>query len=715
MPLSDRLPARAPRWPLCPTPGFLVLLLSTALCAQAATETAPAALRDALREQVLFDAPGDGRLWAAASAYKASFGSDGFTYVPFLGSDAPRNFPVRFVLRGVSVGGRELPLTDAEPVRHGARVTFARGAVHEVYDLAPQQVEQTFVVVDGTPGELLVELEVISELVEDAAADGLQWRNQHGAVTYSEAFVVDGGNKTAIAATWAGNRIVLRVPAAQRSGVTVIDPVITTSPLNTYSAACASPDVSGLGGAAYALTWEVRFSATDYDVYQATAAGDGTIVTTSYTVLDVTGVSHHTPRIACAPGGTAKTLVAMTRQDAIGGSIWGRVRSQLGDLQPMFRISSTALGACFGPDVGGSREGWLVTFTHAYTSSDFDVLGMLVPVTGGLMHELLIDTSPARSTSNPQVSQSNFGGSWMVVYGNNAAGNWDVYGCRIDSTGHFTSGPAAIQTGPDNDVNPSVSSPSGTGADTQYLVTFERLATREAMAVVVNQNLATTVPLTNLTTGFGWPGREVRVDSDGVRYVVSSGTSATGVHVGTLAVDGNRLVSHELPILLQGPYGTSRIASLAGTGGVVTHYAVVHTDGSAFPTRIALTAYEGRAPFTGTARRTIGCAGMTIDSPGSAALGGSMFFQFGGYQTVDFTGVLLGLPSTEVYLCGQCRAGVRLDAPILAFPGGSGLTVPLPRQASVVGLMLSAQAYAFSTGPCLNGLRLSDALDFVIR
>jgi hypothetical protein len=715
MTLSNRLPARVSRWPLCPPPGFLVLLLSTALCGQTSTEPTPTALRDALRDQVLFDAPGDGHLWAAAAAYKASFGSDGFTYIPFLGSDAPHNYPVRFVLRGVSVGGRELPLADATPVRDGARVTFARGAVHEVYELAPQQVEQTFVVVDGTPGDLLVELEVISELAEDAGAAGLQWRNEHGAVNYGEAFVVDGADKTPIATAWTGNRIVLRVPAAQRSGVTVIDPVITTSPLSIFTAACASPDVTGLGGAAYAMAWEVRFSAADYDIYQVSAAGDGTISTTTYTVLDITGISHTTPRIACVPGGIARTLVAMTRQDAAGGSIWARVRSQLGDLQPMFRISSTALGACFGPDVGGSREGWLITYTHAFTSSDFDVLGMFVPVNGGLMRELLIDTSSARSTSNAQVSQSNFGGSWMVVYGNNAAGNWDVYGCCIDSFGRFTRAPAAIQTGPDNDVNPSVSSPAARGTDAHYLVTFERLATREAMAVVVNQSLTTTVPLTNLTTGFGWPGREVRVDSDGVRYVVTSGTSATGVHVGTLAVDGNRFVSHELPTLLQGPYGTSRIASLAGTGGGVTHYAVVHTDGSAFPTRIALTVYEGRAPFTGTTRRTIGCSGMTIDSPSSASLGGSMFFQFGGFQAIDFTGVLLGLPGTDVYLCGQCRAGMRFDGPILVFPGGSGLTVPLPREAAVVGLMLTAQAYAFSTGPCLNGLRLSDALDFVIR
>jgi hypothetical protein len=45
--------------------------------------------------RVVFDQPGDGATWARGRTYKASFDAAGVTYIPFLGSNAPRNFPVR--------------------------------------------------------------------------------------------------------------------------------------------------------------------------------------------------------------------------------------------------------------------------------------------------------------------------------------------------------------------------------------------------------------------------------------------------------------------------------------------------------------------------------------------------------------------------------------------------------------------------------------------
>src|SRR5262249_53815027 len=82
-----------------------ILVLLSPLAAQSAgplpepvqAEHAP---RHALRGQglgagqVLFDAPGDGSVWAITRTYKAAFDSDGLEFVPFLGSQAPRNFPV---------------------------------------------------------------------------------------------------------------------------------------------------------------------------------------------------------------------------------------------------------------------------------------------------------------------------------------------------------------------------------------------------------------------------------------------------------------------------------------------------------------------------------------------------------------------------------------------------------------------------------------------
>src|SRR5690606_20321402 len=102
-----------------------------------------------------FDTPGDGRIWAVGATFKASFGPDGFVYVPFFGSDAPRNYPVKFALRAVRVGGESVPFAaTANATRDARRVTFDRGPVREIYDLDVDSVEQTFVVDSGLAGDV---------------------------------------------------------------------------------------------------------------------------------------------------------------------------------------------------------------------------------------------------------------------------------------------------------------------------------------------------------------------------------------------------------------------------------------------------------------------------------------------------------------------------------------------------------------------------------
>jgi len=82
-------------------------------------------------------------LWARGQSYKASFGAQGMTYVPFLGSQAPRDFPVAFALQSVKAGGVPLALgTPAAAARQGDVLTLDRGLLSEVYRLAPESVEQ---------------------------------------------------------------------------------------------------------------------------------------------------------------------------------------------------------------------------------------------------------------------------------------------------------------------------------------------------------------------------------------------------------------------------------------------------------------------------------------------------------------------------------------------------------------------------------------------
>ena len=57
---------------------------------------------------LLFDQPGDGHVWASSPGWKASFGPSGYTFIPFLGSDAPQNYPLNLRLDQVTLQGEEL-------------------------------------------------------------------------------------------------------------------------------------------------------------------------------------------------------------------------------------------------------------------------------------------------------------------------------------------------------------------------------------------------------------------------------------------------------------------------------------------------------------------------------------------------------------------------------------------------------------------------------
>src|SRR5690606_14876627 len=155
------------------------------------TITNPATTGSPTASQVLYGRVENGELWALADTYKAGFTPNGFTYVPFLGSSAPCNYPVHFVLRAVRVGSVDLAFAPEARVRRtGDRVILERGAVREIYDLAPQQVEQTFVVDAGLAGDVEIELAVVSDLTEDAERVGLMFCNHLGGVEYGTAFLV---------------------------------------------------------------------------------------------------------------------------------------------------------------------------------------------------------------------------------------------------------------------------------------------------------------------------------------------------------------------------------------------------------------------------------------------------------------------------------------------------------------------------------------------
>ncbi len=84
----------------------------------------------------LYYVEGDDGTWVRGATYKACANGDGFSYTPFLGSEAPRSYPVQFRLSGARLDGRELALNDEAVVsQNGDRLVLDRGDVEVRYDL----------------------------------------------------------------------------------------------------------------------------------------------------------------------------------------------------------------------------------------------------------------------------------------------------------------------------------------------------------------------------------------------------------------------------------------------------------------------------------------------------------------------------------------------------------------------------------------------------
>lgn len=685
-------------------------------------------------DRVHFDRPGDGRLWAAGATYKASFGHDGFVYVPFFGSAAPRNYPVRFVLRAVRVGGEPLPLAPAEPELLGARVAFARGAVREQYDLRLDQVEQTFVVDTALAGDVEIDVEVISELTEDGVMPGLQFGNALGSVHYGAAHVVDGAVLRPVPTTYDAGALTIRVPAAARTpGPLVVDPIVSTS-ASTYigGSDSAQPDIAyDESSDQYLVVWQHPFSATDIDVWSQFWDGNGNVVPSSLASIDFTTLSFANPRVANL-GAYDRFLVVAQRYDGVRWQIYGRLRLAGSAPHPIvFPISDPAVaGNCVNPDIGGdSGNGnrcFVVWEREFIAGSDHDIHGRMVNAdTSMAPFTLFLENSASTLHALPHVSQCNGNGAiaplWVVVWQFRfSATDWDVYGAAVapgGANGTIVTTSVSIDASANNDLVPAVSSPATDlgGTVPSYMVTYERQSPFHAIARVVSpvfSNLfVNQIPVTNLTQTFGLGGFWVRPESDGCRFAVLTG--AATITLSTLALGPGGLVLHEAPQALPSVPAYPRIASKRSGGGSHTDYGIAFVDTTPSPDRIAVSTYQGRVPGSDVVRRTMACQGLAIDAAGRPFLGDALTFtltNFGADLPIFAFGSTA--PATTL-LCTVCPFGVLVNTATLVV--GNTLAVPIPCNLALLGLQASVQGLALGSGPCVASLHFSDTLDFTVR
>lgn len=414
--------------------------------------------------RVHLDSEADGTLWARGSTYKARFDAHGATYVPFLGSSAPRNFPVSFALLRAHGDAGELALsTPSSALLAGDRVVIDRGPVDEVYELGLGGIEQTFVIEERpASSSLTLVVGVSTELAPRAAAE-LEFANELGGVRYGSAFVRDAdGTKRAVPSRFVGDAIEIVVPAeelARASYPLVVDPVLSTFAVDNSAADTFRPDVAWDASTDRLLVvMEEVFSATDHDVYVEFLDQAGAQLASGY--ADQSSEDWREPK--CANLDHADQFMIVAAQGlGVGNLVRGRYTPASSiAFNTKFTIDSGAITEKFSPDVGAdptpsASAGYLVVYTTdsgATRSSAWRTLDR----TGALGSV----SSYAGVADNARciVSNSNNGTLWLVMDRSGATFSNDVYAWTVDTTGTSVSGATIVSSASGDFAEPAAAS-----------------------------------------------------------------------------------------------------------------------------------------------------------------------------------------------------------------------------------------------------------------
>ena len=522
-------------------------------------------------DHVCFDAHADGTVWALGTAYKASFTPNGATYIPFLGSCAPTNYPVNFDLKSITVGGQPIAFDPlAAAVRDGTSVVYDRGGVTELYSMKLDSVEQEFTFTSlPANGDLVVQIGVDTALDATQSSDGLRWSNALGAVNYSRAVLVDAdGNRTPVLTERSGDAIEIRVPAeviARAAFPIVIDPVIGTFTVDNSTSDDLNPDIAfDATNKVYQVCWERAFSGTDHDCYSQLQSTSGATIAGSLATIDFTTDFWAVPRTANNLI-AQQFLVAAQVTPAAGGNrvIKGVTRSASGNTtSSQFQISDPVItDDQFNVSVGGDPNPfaptyYCVTWERIFIAgSDTDIFARLVLSNATLLgtSTILVDNSGSTLDANPSVSKSDgnqpaTGQDWTIVWQREfSSSDHDIRGAQIHWDGTITNASFSIDASTSDDTHPAVSSVvDGSGTNRNYLVTYQRFygPDNDIQGILLNSATALTgsTDLTVLEGAAIFQDQiQATVDSDGTLYGVtyseqfSTSTTDYDIYVATFA------------------------------------------------------------------------------------------------------------------------------------------------------------------------------------
>ena len=689
--------------------------------------------------RVYLDRPGDEHVWARGDDWKAAFGADGFAFVPFLGSTAPRNFPLQLTLLAVQAGATTAPLTPATVTATARRVDIDHGSVCERYELTPGHVEQQFVVPEQlAPGALAIRMAVGTELAATTSDDGsFCFANAFGGVRYGRATAIDAaGAATPVASAISDGVLTLTVPAdfvAHAAFPLTIDPVILTVGLvqPPQATALLNPDVAYAGTFAGLFTTviEEAFSATDHDVRIRAFRGDGSVAIDDY--IDFSSSSWQTPRIASHFVASQFLCVARRVGTGIGARLLS-FSSPLGQPQlalgPQFvaHASSTALD----PDVGGDAStiatlpgnycvAWEDSGLIQWTLVRSD--GLVVTPAGNTANGLLLAGShPALSKScGPEAPIAQ---EWILVWEQfGGVGNQDIWGRRISGTGVYNSARFAIDNSPLSETRPQVSSKTDfvSGSD-RWMVVWQRSYPQSPVLVphddVIGAIYSDSTSLTgevNLSTLFAMPTGFASfpcVDTDGTRFAVGFAQYDSifqpdlKPYLATVHLVGTTQIGvTSYPEMLNAHVAADdhlQITAEHSGGTFSSRYVAVWdvTSQTPFLQESLGAYYRGHLNVSTWFNNALpGCGGMQLVPSGRPALGETFTLDLVNVQGFPF--MLLGVSAPPLPLCTGCDLGI--DPATMAVLPIASYVLTVPPDTGLIGQLFAGQGLdVFAPGGC---------------
>ncbi len=500
---------------------------------------------DGMTERVHFDRPGDGNLWVRGADYKARFGNDAVEFIPALGSDAPRNFPVRFELESVHVGERELALErDVEPALDGRIVSYDRGGVVEHYVVELGSIEQRFRLerpVSGAAGDLVIRVDVESELDALDSAAGFRFAGEFGGVQYGRAVTFDAtGFSVASPTRLVEGDIEIRVPAsylASASYPLTIDPLVNSFTIDNQSTRKGAPDVAfDESHQIYAVTWEVWFSSSDRDVWVQTHDTLGGTHAGSGAYIDATSHDWRFPRIANNNLANQFLVVAVegtSPNTVISGRTREAANIQMGN---QLQISGSEAGSKSFADVGGDPvlagpTYYCVSWNRQLSTSDYDIHAKLVSSSGSLASGLIaVDNSSGTVDYAPQISKGNGHApfstqAWTIVWARYySSSDTDIWGAQLSWNGNFLQTTYPIDLTVTSHGGPDVSTVlDATSGERPYMVAYVGNNDIHGRVLRGRTSISNTYNLTGLEAS-GFQGQTQYgpcAESDGSTFIVT--------------------------------------------------------------------------------------------------------------------------------------------------------------------------------------------------